>query len=290
MRVPLKLDRMPKAYRQTEADLHELDELLGDDVEERPQLVEGSDESLEAFQIDDEDTVLVTCRSSDIGMIDEVVYNPIYNELVLHHSVDLPFLPLTVQTTNFRPGSEQVGGVHCVVAGFGPEIEFHDLNLVDEIAPEAVLAAQRYFKGSDKPIRSHESHNGAVLSSAWSPLHPNILLTGGEDGAIKFWELSSEKCIQTLEKVHEGPVGQLQFVNKAQCFFSAGVDDKKLKYFDFTVNQKDPIWETELPAGIESLQLAGDGLCVLGTSDGRVFVVSQEKHAAVAEAKVFGDD
>lgn len=67
------------------------------------------------------------------------------------------------------------------------------------------------------------------------------------------------------------------------------MDDRKLKYFDFTVNQKDPIWEVELPGGVESLQLAGDGLCVLGASDGRVFVVSQEKRALVAEAKVFGD-
>ena len=236
MRVPFKLDRMPKAYRQTEADLRELDELMGDDVEERPQLIEGSDESLEAFQIDEEDTVLVTCRSADIGMMDEVVYNPVYNELVLHHSVDLPFLPLTVQTTNFRPGSEKVEGVHCVVAGFGPEIEFHDLNMVDEIAPEAVLAAQRYLRGSTTPIRSLESHKGAVLSSAWSPLHPNILITGGEEGAVKFWELSSEKCIQTLEGVHAGPVGQLLFTGRPQCFLSAGVDDRRLKYFDFTAN------------------------------------------------------
>lgn len=98
------------------------------------------------------------------------------------------------------------------MAGFGPEIEFHDLNMVDEISPEGVLAAQRFLRGSDKPIRSLESHDGAVLCSAWSPLHPNILLTGGEDGAVKFWELSSEKCIQTLAGVHAGPVGQLQFV------------------------------------------------------------------------------
>lgn len=67
------------------------------------------------------------------------------------------------------------------------------------------------------------------------------------------------------------------------------MDDRKLKYFDFTVDQKAPIWEVELPSGVESLQLAGDGLCILGASDGRVFAVGLEKHTLVGEAKVFGE-
>jgi WD40 repeat protein len=80
--------------------------------------------------------------------------------------------------------------------------------------------------------RAHEGHvAGAVL---W----PNgrILATAGNEGAIRFWEVATQR--QLAEVHHEGAADGLAFSPDGETLATTGTDDKLVRLWDVTFLQK----------------------------------------------------
>ncbi|CAL6072046.1 WD40_repeat protein [Hexamita inflata] len=275
--VQQKLDRVPKAYKQTKEDLEE----LNDPENAAPKykaIIEASDDSIEMFQLDEEDTVMCCCRAGHLGSVDMIVYNPVHQEFFFHHGMELPFLPLSATSFAFTPQSERAEGAYIAITGFSSEIEIYNLNEMDQIRPDCVLAQGKYIKKTQTQINNPIGHKGDVIGSTWSQLHPNIIATCSSDASVKFWDLAGLSCLTTLENVHVGGINNILFCEtKEQTFITSGLADQSIKLFDFT-QQLDFIKQVNIGKNIEQVRFFGD-LLLATTEDGYLALVDilQEK-------------
>lgn len=73
--------------------------------------------------------------------MDTVVYNAKENELFVHHTVDLPYLPMTAICVAFEPRScNKIP--YIAIAGFATCIEMYHANCLDQIHPDFVLSPE----------------------------------------------------------------------------------------------------------------------------------------------------
>ena len=90
-------------------------------------------------------------------------------------------------------------------------------------------------------LSGHAATGSGILSLAFSPLHPQILTSGGADGAIRIWDIRrAASCIGLLDKddprgmsshtpttiAHDGPVNGLAFSPQGNTLISVGWDAK----------------------------------------------------------------
>jgi cleavage stimulation factor subunit 1 len=59
-----------------------------------------------------------------------------------------------------------------------------------------------------------------------------LFISGGQDGAIKIWDVVSGRCVNTIPNAHNGEVYSVQFTQNSKYFLSGG-QDKKSKFFNF---------------------------------------------------------
>lgn len=123
--VTATLQEKPEVYKLSREEINELKDEQNIEVAEVQE-----DSDLENFALEKGDTPLLLCRSSDLGQLDLVVYNAGTQDLFLHHTVDLPFLPLNAVCTSFEPFS-CTNVPYSIVSGMATYTELYKTNCLD---------------------------------------------------------------------------------------------------------------------------------------------------------------
>lgn len=92
-------------------------------------------------------------------------------------------------------------------------------------------------------LGSLDGHKDGVHTLCKHPTQLSILMSGSCDGEIKIWNLSSQKCLQTLN-AHDGFVRGICMNQAASMLFSCG-NDKIIKHWRYDleaeVNLEEPV-------------------------------------------------
>ncbi|KAI9216246.1 WD40-repeat-containing domain protein [Blastocladiella britannica] len=144
------------------------------------------------------------------------------HNLYTHHDVMLPTFPLALEYLDYAPGSAtpfasaahtETGGkgAFLAVAGFHPDIEIWDADVIDAMVPVAVLGAPRERDpvtgklGKKKKITGAKArgpiddwHTDAVLALSWNPTHRNMLASASADTSVKIWDLDHLKAVRSF--------------------------------------------------------------------------------------------
>ena len=62
-----------------------------------------------------------------------------------------------------------------------------------------------------KELRTLKRHTSDALSVQWHPVHENMLVSGGHEGSIVYWDCESEEPLAVLEGAHESSVFSLDW-------------------------------------------------------------------------------
>lgn len=84
---------------------------------------------------------------------------------------------------------------------------------------------------SGQVVRLLEGHKATVTSLAFSP-DGKYLVSGGDDCAIKVWDLRTTKGPLASLTSHRAPVNDVCFNGDGSVFISAS-SDRTVKYWDF---------------------------------------------------------
>jgi WD40 repeat protein len=72
-------------------------------------------------------------------------------------------------------------------------------------------------------VQTLEGHPGSVFAVVWSPTN-EVVISGGSDGTIRWWEVQSGKCLRIF-KGHEGGVWSLRVSPDGRLLASCGNDN-----------------------------------------------------------------
>src|SRR5436305_2142400 len=119
--------------------------------EEDPYLIlpEGEDEDeeeREELQILPEDNLLLAAKVEDeVAHLEVYVYEDEADNLYVHHDIMLPAIPLCVEWIDIPVGKgaeSRTNGNFAAVGTMSPEIEIWDLDVVDNMYPNAILGQE----------------------------------------------------------------------------------------------------------------------------------------------------
>ncbi|KAK9366621.1 WD40-repeat-containing domain protein [Lipomyces kononenkoae] len=181
------------------------------------------EEDREELQILDTDSLLLIAKTEDnLSHMEVYVYDESESNLYVHHDILLPSFPLCVEWLDVRVGrtrtAENQQGSFAAIGTFEPNIEIWNLDIIDEMYPDAILgntspasevipdqpSMERKKKGKKKAKKMHskqkandEYHVDAVLALSSNRLHRNLLASGSADKTVKLWDLSTLKCARS---------------------------------------------------------------------------------------------
>ncbi|KAJ3358937.1 hypothetical protein GGF32_009865 [Allomyces javanicus] len=275
---------------------------------------EDSDED-EDLAIGKNDNVLVIASTADdISVLEfQVLEGPPADDddddeddgranLYTHHDLMLPTFPLAVEWFNYVPGSKTElrstshatdTGAFIAVAGFTPDIELWDVDVVDAMVPTAVLGAPKTDAPQDKAKKralkkaNDAYHVDAVLALSWNTTHRNFLASGSADTTVKIWDLDTLSCVRSFvphakAKGGAAKVGLTKWAPTAPTCLLTGAHDRSLRFFDtrtphdavvvkLRADPEDAAWNT-LPGRDTEVYVA--------TEDGHVQLIDLRNAAA----------
>lgn len=242
--------------------------------EEDPYLVmpEGAnsdDEDREELQILASDNLLLAAKVEDeVAHLEVFVYEDDADNLYVHHDIMLPAVPLCVEWVDVPVGKDagkRPNGNFVAVGTMAPEIEVWDLDIVDNMYPNAILGqapdtAQEISGGVDKkkkkskkkPKANDEYHVDAVLALAANRLHRNLLASASADKTVKLWDLNTNKCAKSYS-MHTDKVCSLDWHPTESTVLLSGSYDRTVIATDMRApDAKAPKWTVE--ADVEKVQ------------------------------------
>lgn len=119
---------------------------------------EHEESSLGAFDIEAQDQLVLCCRSGAVGEVDLLVFDQVDGNFYVHHTVDLPFLPLNVSVTNFTPKTGEMCA-YFIVSGFSTASEIFKLNCLDQNQPDFYLSEPLIIEGAEEGEEENEREN-----------------------------------------------------------------------------------------------------------------------------------
>lgn len=176
------------------------------------------EEEREELQILDSDNLLLVTKTEDnLSHMEVYVYEQSEANLYVHHDILLPSFPLCVEWLNVRVGrtrsEENQEGSFAAIGTFEPNIEIWNLDVIDEMYPDAILGNTeldnqavdessvkkdkknkkkgKKSKKLEKPAANDKYHVDAVLALSANRLHRNILASGSADKTVKLWDLNT---------------------------------------------------------------------------------------------------
>jgi periodic tryptophan protein 1 len=239
--------------------------------EKDPYLVlpEGEDEDeeeREELQILPEDNLLLAAKVEDeVAHLEVYVYEDEADNLYVHHDIMLPAIPLCVEWTDIPVGKgaeSRTNGNFVAVGTMSPEIEIWDLDVVDNMYPNAILGQEpeksadlngttdskkkkKKKKEKSKPKANDSYHVDAVLALAANRQHRNLLASASADKTVKLWDLNAGKCAKSYS-MHTGKVCALDWHPTEATILLSGSYDRTVVATDMRApDAKAPRWTVE---------------------------------------------
>jgi periodic tryptophan protein 1 len=174
------------------------------------------------------------------------------SNLYTHHDIMLPAFPLAVEWFGYSPGKESKEihspssskGSYVAIAGFMPEIEIWDVDVIDSMIPVAVLGPSDSLKKSSKvkgkgsKVVNNDYHVDSVLSLSWNTHHQHFLASGSADTTVKLWDLDTVKAVRSFSPHTDGKskraakVCLVKWAPFAPTNLLTGGHDSTVRYFD----------------------------------------------------------
>jgi periodic tryptophan protein 1 len=239
--------------------------------EKDPYLVlpEGEDEDeeeREELQILPEDNLLLAAKVEDeVAHLEVYVYEDEADNLYVHHDIMLPAIPLCVEWIDIPVGKgaeSRTNGNFVAVGTMSPEIEIWDLDVVDNMYPNAILGQEpeksadlngttdskkkkKKKKEKSKPKANDSYHVDAVLALAANRQHRNLLASASADKTVKLWDLNAGKCAKSYS-MHTGKVCALDWHPTEATILLSGSYDRTVVATDMRApDAKAPRWTVE---------------------------------------------
>ncbi|KAK9237372.1 WD40-repeat-containing domain protein [Lipomyces kononenkoae] len=213
-----------------------------------------AEEDREELQILDTDNLLLVAKTEDnLSHMEVYVYDESESNLYVHHDILLPSFPLCVEWLDVRVGRTRTAdnqqGSFAAIGTFEPTIEIWNLDVIDEMYPDAILGNTspdsevvpdeqsngRKKKGKKKKANkmhskqkaNDEYHVDAVLALSSNRLHRNLLASGSADKTVKLWDLSTLKCARSYA-FHNDKVCSLEWHHEEGSILLTGSYDRTI--------------------------------------------------------------
>eukprot|EP00899_Mesostigma_viride_P013023 jgi/Mesvir1/21721/Mv04133-RA.1 len=249
---------------------------------------DAEDDEIEDFTIHKNDIcVLATRHEDDVSHLEVWVYSDTTPEkgeeegsvdFYVHHDILLGGYPLCVAWMDCDPrgaGASSGGslGNFAAVGTFKPEIEFWDLDVLDDVEPVLVLGGEKApAVGGDEggegegkkekkkkkkkkkavgPDLKPGSHTDAVMALTWNAEYRNVLASGSADYTVKVWDITAEECKHTLTH-HRGKVQSVLWNPQAPTVLLTGSFDRTAQLADMRAPDTSKPLKWELGSDVEA--------------------------------------
>ena len=207
------------------------------------------EENPDDFGILKNDLVVLAARAEEdashleVWVYQEAITNEETHEteanLYVHHDVMLPAFPLCLAWMDCcKDTNANIRGSYCAVGTMYPGIEIWDLDCIDAVEPVATLGGydtadikKSSSGGKSKPKVRKEGHQDAVLGMSWNSQFRNVLASASADKTVKVWDVSTEKCTETLTR-HTSKVQCLEWNREERTVLVSGGFDKHARVCD----------------------------------------------------------
>ena len=226
---------------------------------------DSDDEEREELQILPTDNLILAAKVEDeVAHLEVLVYEDDADNLYVHHDIMLPAVPLCVEWVDVPVGAEAAkrqNGNFVAVGTMSPEIEIWDLDVVDNMYPNAILGqepseasetatngtspSKKKSKKKKKPKPNDEYHVDAVLALAANRQHRNLLASASADGTVKLWDLNTCKCAKSYA-MHTDKVCALDWHPRESTVLLSGSYDGTVVATDMrSPDAKAPKWKVD---------------------------------------------
>jgi len=194
----------------------------GEDVWENG-LDSADDSDVENEMLKKNDLVCLTAHAADeqsYSAVEVFVYDATTDGLYVHHDIVLEQTPMCVTWVGtHHENSANLSAVGDVQGG----VTLWNLDVRNVACPVAWLGGRVGKKG--KRLRP-DSHTEAVLSIKWNIGASQYLATASADATIKLWDLVTDSCVQTRQRIHTDKVQSIDWsVAEPFLLLSGGFDN-----------------------------------------------------------------
>ncbi|KAI8607518.1 WD40-repeat-containing domain protein [Chytriomyces sp. MP71] len=81
-----------------------------------------------------------------------------------------------------------------------------------------------------KELQSFKGHSKEVTSVTWHPFTESLFVSGGSDGAIKYWDVGTEHSVGGMDQAHDSTVFSLDF-HPAGHLLASGSNDHTTRFW-----------------------------------------------------------
>ena len=228
------------------------------------QEIDEEDEEREDLQILATDNMIIAAKVEDeVAHLEIYIYEDEADNLYVHHDIMLPAIPLCVERLDLPVGKD-ANAVNpdsranfVAVGTFDPDIEIWDLDTIDCMYPNAILAQSGEKTKGDanqelKKKRRKRSkkanddyHVDAVLSLAANKQHRNLLASSSADKTVKLWDLNNLKCAKSYS-FHTDKACSIAWHPRESTMLLSGSYDRTVVAADMRApDAKVPRWGVE---------------------------------------------
>ena len=223
-----------------------------------PEAQAESDDEREELQILPTDNLLLAAKVEDeVAHLEVMVYEDQSDSLYVHHDMMLQAVPLCVEWIDIPVGPQagkSENGNYVAVGTMDPLIEIFNLDVVDNMFPDAILGeGPQDMLGTDstkakkkkRKKANDQYHVDAVLTLAANRQHRNLLASGSADTTVKLWDLKSTKCMKSYS-MHEDKVCSLDWNPTEATVLLSGANARKVIASDMRAPAaKAPTWTVD---------------------------------------------
>ncbi|KAF3528458.1 hypothetical protein DY000_02036501, partial [Brassica cretica] len=148
-----------------------------------------TEEDLDALTIQPTDSLIICTRIKKKLNFLEVYVCEVFEDgthnVYLHQDIMIPKPALCTAWLDCPPRGGEKGNFVAVGSLKSPMIEIWDLDVVNEVLPCVQLGRA-------------DGHTGSVIGLAWNKEFRNIVASAGADKSVKVWDVSTGKCMVTM--------------------------------------------------------------------------------------------
>lgn len=213
---------------------------------------DGSDSEEHEDLIIKPDDAVIVCAQNEKGVnslevsILEVVDGKF--NMYPHHYIIIPSFPLCTAWLDCPIKGGDKGNFIAVGSMQEPTIEIWDLDIMDEVEPSTTLCGDEEKK---RKVKKDGRHPDAVLGLAWNKEYRNVLASASANKLVKIWDVSTGKCIFTMDHHADKVVAVAWNPAEPQALLSGSFDHSVVLRDGRKPSHSGLHWS--VPANVESL-------------------------------------